>query len=154
VVGGRKSQEDIDAELRRDATATGALAAAQAKAAIPTLEAKEEAWAAIVERSDMPNAAQRSAIAGFTRVHDTALLEPFAGKYFAAAKDVWATRTHEIAQQIIVGLYPSRLTTQATLDATDEFLGTLDSDLASLRRLTLENRDGVARALRAQAADK
>ncbi len=154
VVGGRKAQPDIDAELERDATATGALAAAQAKAAIPTPEAKQQAWAAIVDRSDMPNAAQRSAIAGFTRVHDTALLEPFAAKYFAAAKDVWESRTHEIAQQIIVGLYPSRLTTQATLDATDEFLGTLDSDLASLRRLTLENRDGVARALRAQAADK
>ena len=102
----------------------------------------------------MPNAAPRSAIAGFTRVHDTNLLEPFAGKYFASAKDVWANRTHEIAQQIIVGLYPSRLTTQGTLAATDEFLATLDPDLASLRRLVLENRDGVARALRAQAADK
>ncbi|NJC22502.1 aminopeptidase N [Arthrobacter pigmenti] len=154
VVGGRKTQTDIDAELERDATATGALAAAQAKAAIPTAEGKAAAWAAIVESSDMPNAAQRSAIAGFTRVHDTSLLEPFAEKYFAAAKDVWATRTHEIAQQIIVGLYPSRLTNQSTLDATEAFLGTLDADLASLRRLTLENRDGVARALRAQAADR
>ncbi|MHA7245190.1 aminopeptidase N [Arthrobacter tecti] len=154
VVGGRKTQRDIDAELERDATATGALAAAHAKAAIPTAEGKAAAWAAIVESSDMPNAAQRSAIAGFTRVHDTALLEPFAEKYFAAAKDVWATRTHEIAQQIIVGLYPARQTNQATLDATEAFLGTLDTDLASLRRLTLENRDGVARALRAQAADK
>lgn len=153
VVGGHKGQPDIDAELERDATATGALAAAQAKAAIPTSDAKEKAWEAIVERSDMPNAAQRSAIAGFTRVHDTALLEPFASRYFASAKDVWEDRTHEIAQQIIVGLYPSRLTTQATLDATDEFLATLDADSASLRRLTLENRDGVARALRAQAAD-
>lgn len=154
VVGGRKDQRDIDAELERDATATGALAAAQAKAAIPTVAAKAEAWHAIVEKSDMPNAAQRSAIAGFTRVHDNALLEPFADKYFAAVKDVWANRTHEIAQQIVVGLYPSRLTTQSTLDATDAFLATLDSDLASLRRLTLENRDGVARALRAQAADR
>lgn len=154
VVGGRRGQEHIDAELERDATATGALAAAQAKAAIPTAEAKREAWAAIVERSDMPNAAQRSAIQGFTRVHDTALLEPFAQRYFSSAKDVWANRTHEIAQQIIVGLYPSRLTIQATLDATDEFLSTLDADLSSLRRLTLENRDGVARALRAQAADR
>ncbi len=154
VVGGRKGQSDIDSELERDATATGALAAAQAKAAIPTPEAKAEAWSAIVERSDMPNAAQRSAIAGFTRTHDTALLEPFSERYFASAKEVWASRTHEIAQQIIVGLYPSRLTTQATLDETDTFLASLDSDLASLRRLILENRDGVARALRAQAADK
>ncbi|WP_028278605.1 aminopeptidase N [Arthrobacter sp. H5] len=154
IVGGRMGQADIDAELERDATATGQLAAAQATAALPTAEGKANAWHAIVESSNMPNAAQRSAIAGFTRVHDTTLLELYADKYFAAAKQVWNERTHEIAQQIIVGLYPTRLTTQSTVDATDAFLDTLGSDNASLKRLTLENKDGIVRALRAQAVDK
>ena len=154
VAGGRMDAADIDAELERDATATGALAAAMARAAIPTPEAKAAAWEAIVERSDMPNAAQRSAIAGFMRVHDTDLLEPYAQKYFAAIRDVWAGRTHEIAQQIAVGLYPSRLTRQDTVDATDAFLAELGDDAPSLRRLVLENRDGVVRALKAQDADR
>ena len=153
VAGGRLGTGDIDAELERDATATGALAAAMARAAVPTAEAKAEAWEAIVERSDMPNAAQRSAIAGFMRVHDTALLEPYAAKYFEAIRDVWSSRTHEIAQQIAVGLYPARLTRQDTVDSTDAFLADLGQDAASLRRLILENRDGVVRALKAQAAD-
>ncbi|MBG6190553.1 aminopeptidase N [Arthrobacter sp. CAN_A212] len=154
VAGGRFGQSDIDAELERDATATGQLAAAQAKAAIPTAEAKADAWRSIVEQSDLPNAAQRSAITGFMRVHDPALLAPYVDKFFAAAPEVWASRTHEIAQQIIVGLYPSRLNTQDTLAKSMAFLSTLDADSTSLRRLVVESQDGIVRALKAQAVDR
>ncbi|WP_104053899.1 MULTISPECIES: aminopeptidase N [unclassified Arthrobacter] len=154
VAGGRLGEADIAAEAEKDATATGQLAAAMARAAIPTAEAKAAAWEAIVERTDMPNAAQRSAIVGFSRVHDSALLEPYAEKYFSSVREVWNTRTHEIAQQIVTGLYPSRLTTQATVDATDAFLESLGDEAPSLRRLILESRDGVVRALKAQAADR
>ncbi|TDK28267.1 aminopeptidase N [Arthrobacter crusticola] len=154
VAGGRYGQEKIDAELAADSTATGQLAAAQARAAVPTAEAKADAWSAIVERSDLPNAAQRSAIQGFTRVHDTALLEPYAAKYFDSVREVWDSRTYEIAQQIVVGLYPSRLVSQDTLERTDAFLAELGDEIPSLRRLILENRDGVQRALRAQAVDR
>ncbi|MFD1214600.1 aminopeptidase N [Arthrobacter sp. GCM10027362] len=154
VAGGRFGQPEIDAELKRDATATGQRAAALAKAAIPTAAAKAEAWHAVVVAGELPNAIQQSVIAGFNRVHDTALLEPYAEKYFAAARDVWASRTHEIAQQIVVGLYPSRLTSQATVELTDRFLDGLGNEIPALRRLVLENRDGVVRALKAQAADR
>ena len=54
----------------------------------------------------------------------------------------------------MVGLYPSLLTTQDTLDRTDSFLELLGDTSPSLRRLVLESRDGVVRALRAQAADR
>ncbi|WP_247829197.1 aminopeptidase N [Arthrobacter antioxidans] len=154
VVGGRAGEQEIDAELAKDSTATGELAAAAARAAVPTPEAKEAAWAALVDSADLPNAAQRSMIGGFTRVHDRSLLEPFVARYFASIQDVWATRTHEIAQQIVVGLYPSLLTTQDTLDRTDAFLAALGEESPSLRRLVLESRDGVVRALKAQAADR
>ncbi|MGW9405496.1 aminopeptidase N [Arthrobacter sp. NPDC055585] len=154
VAGGRMGEADIAAELERDATATGQLAAAGARAALPSDEAKAAAWDAIVVRSDLPNAAQRAAIGGFSRVHDTALLEPYAQRYFDSLREVWATRTHEIAQQIVVGLYPARLTTQETVDRTDAFLGSLGDEAPALRRLLLENRDGVVRALKAQAADR
>lgn len=154
VAGGRMAEPDITAELERDATATGQLAAAGARAALPSADAKAAAWDTIVVRSDLPNAAQRAAIGGFSRVHDTSLLEPYADRYFGALRDVWASRTHEIAQQIVVGLYPSRLTTQETVDRTDAFLDSLGDDAPALRRLLLESRDGVVRALKAQAADR
>ncbi|MFJ2508234.1 aminopeptidase N [Arthrobacter citreus] len=154
VAGDRMGEADIAAELERDATATGQLAAAGARAALPSAEAKAAAWEAIVVRSDLPNAAQRAAIGGFSRVHDTALLEPYAERYFDSLREVWATRTHEIAQQIVVGLYPARLTTQETVDRTDAFLNSLGDEAPALRRLLLENRDGVVRALKAQSADR
>ncbi|MET1087777.1 MAG: aminopeptidase N [Arthrobacter sp.] len=153
VVGGRRGQEGIDAELERDNTASGQNAAAQAKAAIPTPEAKAAAWESIVVKGELSNALQGSAVTGFMRVLDRSLLEPYSEKYFQAVPGIVETRTHALAQQIVVGLYPSLLTTQATVDRTDGFLASLPPESAALRRMMLENRDGVARALRARAAD-
>jgi aminopeptidase N len=153
VVGGRAGQDQIDAELARDNTATGQNAAALATAAIPTAEAKAAAWDSIVVRGTLSNALQGSAVNGFTRVLDTALLEPYAEKYFDAVPGIVRDRTHALAQQIVVGLYPAQLTTQATVDRTDAFLASLPEDSAALRRMMLENRDAVARALRARQAD-
>ncbi|WP_026533547.1 aminopeptidase N [Arthrobacter sp. H41] len=154
VAGGRYGPPEIEVELARDGTSAGQLAAATATAAIPTPEAKAAAWDSIVGRTDLPNATQRAAILGFTRVHHAALLEPYAATYFDSVQKVWATRTHEIAQQIVVGLYPSRLISAEALVQADAFLDRLGEDSPSLRRLILENRDGVQRALRAQAGDR
>ena len=154
VAGGRLGTEQISAELQSDPTATGQLAAAQARAALPTREAKEQAWASLVEQDDLPNATQRSVMAGFMRVHENALLEPFSARYFDAVRALWSTRSPEIAQQLVLGLYPARLTSLETLDRTDAFLAELGPESPSLRRLLLESRDGVRRALLAQAADR
>ena len=154
VVGGRAGEAEIDAEKARDDTATGRRAAAAARAARPTHEAKQEAWAAVVDADDLPNAVQASVIAGFGRVHDVELLKPFVEPYFTSIDHVWATRTNEIAQQIVVGLYPTLLADAETVRRTDDFLNKLNGDNAGLRRLTLENRDAVVRALRAQERDR
>jgi len=153
VAGGRMGQDGIDAELQRDNTSSGQNAAALAKAAIPTPEAKAAAWESIVVKGELSNALQGSAVSGFMRVHDRSLLEPYAEKYFEAVPGIVESRTHALAQQIVVGLYPALLTTQATIDRTDGFLAALPPGSAALRRMMLENRDGVARALRARAAD-
>ncbi len=153
VAGGRLGQAEVDAELERDHTQTGQLAAATASAAIPTAEAKQKVWDAVVVEGSLPNAAQRAAIAGFSRVHEQSLLEPFRSQYFAAIRSVWAEKSHEISSTIVNGFYPAHLVSQATIDATDAFLAELGEETPALRRLVLENRDGVLRALKAQAAD-
>lgn len=80
------------------------------------------------------------------------LLAPYAERFFTAVKDVWDSRSHEMAQQIAVGLYPSLQVSQETLDATDAWLESVQPS-AALRRLMSESRSGVERALKAQAAD-
>lgn len=91
-------------------------------------------------------------ISGFVQTDQRELLAPYTEKYFAAVKEAWDTRSHEIAQQIAIGLYPSIQVSQDTLDRTDTWLTTAEPN-AALRRLVSESRSGVERALRAQTAD-
>ncbi|WP_129840525.1 aminopeptidase N [Streptomyces sp. RFCAC02] len=149
---GRADEPEIAAELERDATSAGERHAAAARAARPTPEAKAEAWAQVVEGDSLPNALQEAVIGGFVQTDQRELLAPYTEKYFAALKDVWASRSHEMAQQIAVGLYPAAQAERATLEVTDAWLATAEPS-AALRRLVTESRAGVERALRAQAAD-
>ncbi|GAA2782829.1 aminopeptidase N [Kitasatospora sp. CM 4170] len=150
---GRADEAAIAAELERDNTAAGQEHAATCRAALPTAEAKAEAWASVVESDKLTNYVQEAVIAGFQQADQRELLAPYAAKYFAAVKGVWETRSHEISQQIIVGLYPSLQVEQATLDATDAWLAAAEPAPA-LRRQVIEARAGVERALKAQAADR
>ncbi|RKN37634.1 aminopeptidase N [Streptomyces hoynatensis] len=149
---GRADEPEIAAELARDATAAGERHAATARAARPTAEAKAAAWAEVVEGDRLPNAVQEAVIGGFVQADQRELLAPYTAKYFAALKGVWESRSHEMAQQVAVGLYPSIQATRETLEATDAWLATAEPT-AALRRLVTEARAGVERALRAQAAD-
>ncbi|MEW2524797.1 aminopeptidase N [Streptomyces sp. NPDC047071] len=143
----------IDAEYERDRTAAGERHAAAARAARPTPEAKAAAWASVVESDALPNAVQEAVISGFVQTEQRELLAPYAEKYFGAVKAVWESRSHEMAQQVAVGLYPSVQVSAATLEATDAWLASAEPS-AALRRLITESRAGVERALRARAADK
>ncbi|WP_269853986.1 aminopeptidase N [Streptomyces sp. RPT161] len=150
---GRADAAAIDAELARDATAAGERHAATARAARPTAEAKAAAWQSVVESDKLPNAVQEAVIGGFVQTDQRELLAPYTEKYFAAVKQAWETRSHEMAQQIVVGLYPTLQVSQETLDATDAWLDSAEPN-AALRRLVVESRAGVERALRAQRADR
>ena len=152
VAAGKASEADIDAELARDDTAAGRRNAASALAARPTLEAKREAWASVVEHDDLPNALQTAVIGGFSQLGQEELLAEFVEPYFSSLTSIWASRTNETAQSIAVGFYPTLLAGEDLLRRTDAWLESTDAP-ASLRRLVLESRDGVARALRAQTRD-
>ncbi|GAA1958571.1 aminopeptidase N [Kitasatospora viridis] len=152
VATGRAGDAAIDAELARDNTATGQERAASCRAARPTAEAKAEAWASVVDSDTLTNYVQDAVIGGFQVGDQRELLAPYTAKYFDSLKAVWESRSHEIAQQIIVGLYPVYQVSQATLDATDAWLAAADPAPA-LARLVIESRAGIERALRAQAVD-
>ncbi|MCX5557735.1 aminopeptidase N [Streptomyces sp. NBC_00038] len=149
---GRYDEAEITAEYERDKTAAGERHAATARAARPTEEAKAEAWAQVVESDKLPNAVQEAVIGGFVQTGQRELLAPYTDKFFAVVKDIWDSRSHEIAQQIAVGLYPSIQVSEETLAKTDAWLASAEPN-AALRRLISESRSGVERALRAQAAD-
>jgi aminopeptidase N len=142
----------IDAEARLDPTAAGKRNAAAAAAARPQAAVKEAAWQQVVEDDTLANITTRSIVGGFARPGQGDLLAPFTARYFEAISGVWERRSSEVAQTVVIGLYPSWDVSQAGLDAADRFLADPDVPPA-LRRLVLEGRAGVERSLRARAAD-
>ncbi|MCW2674242.1 MAG: aminopeptidase Metallo peptidase [Frankiales bacterium] len=152
VVLGAAGEDEIEAELEKDPTAAGQRHAAACRAARPSAEAKAAAWASVIVSDELPNAVQAAVISGFVNVEHAALLEPYVEPYFAAVGDIWATRTAEMAQNIVIGLYPTLLVSPAVVARTDAYLAGSDVPPA-LARLLLEGRDGVNRALRARARD-
>jgi aminopeptidase N len=113
---------------------------------------KESAWEEVIEDDTLPNVTARSMVGAFVRPGQHELLQPFSAKYFGAISGVWERRSSEVAQTVVIGLYPSWDISEAGLDAADSFLA--DPDVPpSLRRLVLEGRAGVERALRARAFD-
>ncbi len=153
VAARQATESDVDSELERDNTAAGQQHAAACLAARPTSAAKHEAWSQLIDRDDLPNAMQEKTIAGFVQPDQRELLAPFVDRYFAVISDIWANRTNESAKRLVVGFYPSLIVEPSTLARTDRFLAQ-EAIAPALRRLVLEGRDLVARALCAQAYDR
>ncbi|HME17981.1 MAG TPA: aminopeptidase N [Mycobacterium sp.] len=142
----------IDAEVQRDPTAAGRRQAAQAAAARPQLAVKEKAWSQVIEDDTLPNITARSIIGGFVEPGQAELLKPFTERYFAAIRGVWQRRSSEVAQTVVIGLYPSLDISDDGIAAADRFLA--DPELPpALRRLVLEGRAGIERSLRARRFD-
>ncbi|WP_327252766.1 aminopeptidase N [Streptomyces sp. NBC_01244] len=150
---GAIGEEVIAAELARDDTASGKRHQVRCLAARPSAAVKDQAWAAVVESDALSNALVEATIAGMQRSSQRALLAPYTGRYFDVIERIWADRSIQIGMDVVRGLYPSLQDSQETLSATDDWLSAHADAAPALRRLVLESRDDLARALRAQACD-
>ena len=143
----------IDAELTRDPTAAGRRHAAAASAARPRADVKHRAWREVIEDDTLANITARSIITGFVHPGQAQVLAPYTKHYFDAISAVWERRSSEVAQTVVIGLYPSWDVSTEGLAAADWFLGGLHVP-PPLRRLVVEGRAGVERALNARACDR
>lgn len=150
---GAIGEEVLAAELARDDTASGKRHQVRCMAARPSAAVKDQAWAAVVESDALSNALVEATIAGMQQSSQRGLLAPYAEPYFAVIERIWADRSIQIGMDVVRGLYPSLQDSQATVDATDVWLDAHADAAPALRRLVLESRDDLARALRAQACD-
>ncbi|QKJ19328.1 aminopeptidase N [Microbacterium hominis] len=153
AAGGAVTTADIDAALAADNTAKGGEFAAQAKAALPTAEAKQATWDALVGKDDLPNTIVRSAALGFVHPAGRDLLAAFVPAYFDMLLPIWESRTYKIAEYLVAGLYPAPLADLALRDATRAWLEAHADAAPALRRLVAENLAGVERALAVQERD-
>ena len=157
VGAGAAGEEEIAAEAERDRTTTGTERAAQARAAVPTPEAKRAAWDALVTDATLPNETQVKMLRGLTDVDRAPqLLMPFIAEYVAQVDTIWSSRTFHMAENLLDSLWSP---TTVGLEGCDP-VGALEGWLAShtdapaaLRRIVAENLDTTRRVARVQARE-
>jgi aminopeptidase N len=157
---GQATAGELDAELARDTTASGRAGHATALAARPDAAVKAAAWDAAVRGTALSNQLLSATIAGFNTA-PAALLDPFVEPYFECLESVWAERSIEIASRIVRGLFPAGrdLDSLGTLPdehavvvGADTWLAAHPAAAHALRRIIIEQRSHLHRALTAQAA--
>jgi aminopeptidase N len=150
---GAATEAELDAELASDNTTSGNLAYQSAKAAIPNAEAKAYAFNTVMSQ-DAQTSVRSALVAGFQRPIQRHLLEPFVDLYFESLLSEWESKSYEGAAKFVIGMYPSWIISQVTLDKTNAWLNGVGKDApAVLRKLVKESQDGVIRALKVQALD-
>ncbi|MFF7543215.1 aminopeptidase N [Streptomyces canus] len=153
TVWGLADEKALAAELARDDTASGKRHQVRCLAARPSEAVKAQAWAQVVESDALSNALAEATISGFNQPSQRNLLEPYSEKYFAVIERIWQDRSIQIAMNTVSGLFPSLQDPRTTLDAADAWLAAHEDAAPALRRLVLEGRDDLARALRGQECD-
>lgn len=149
VALGDADEPEIAAALAEDDSSTGHLAAVQARAMIPTPEAKAEAWDNIVS-GDLTNLELRHTVMGFHDVHHAALLAPYVNTYFNEIDELWSASSFETAETLALGLFPMWAISEQTAHET---ITTANStNHSGLQRILTELHDDVRRALAARAA--
>jgi aminopeptidase N len=155
---GLATEQELDAELARDTTASGRAGHATALAARPEATVKAAAWDAAVRGRELSNQLLSATIAGFNTAPEE-LLDPFVEPYFACLESVWAERSIEIASRIVRGLYPAvrdlgtagNPEDHPVVARTDRWLADHPDAPRALRRIVIEQRSHLHRSLTAQA---
>ncbi|WP_434620934.1 aminopeptidase N [Arthrobacter sp. A5] len=168
---GNATASELDAELARDPSSSAQAGHRKAMSARPLAEVKEQVWREAVLETGLSNTLLSAAIDGFM-LAPPELLAPFVERYFDMIADVWAARSIELSSRIVRGLYPAAQdmavqdsaeqhagSSQAPLQhpvvlRTDRWLTANDHAPAALRRIILEQRDHLLRALRVQEAGR
>jgi aminopeptidase N len=146
---GRAGDDQIDAELARDATDAGRRHAAASRAAIPDAEHKDAAWRLLSESEELGHEGVFAVAAAFGQAEHAALLTPYAALYFEALPDLWASRGDHLKRVLADGLFPYASAAPELLARIDAFLAAAPRDPA-LVRILVERRDTVERALRSR----
>ncbi|WP_445524564.1 aminopeptidase N [Streptomyces cyslabdanicus] len=150
---GVADEKALAAELARDDTASGKRHQVRCLAARPSADVKARAWEQVVDSDALSNALVEATIAGFGQASQRELLAPYASRYFEAIERVWTERSIQIGMDVVQGLFPALQDSPGTVEAADAWLSAHEGAAPALRRLVLEARDDLARALRGQACD-
>ena len=107
-----------------------------------------------MDRDELSNHMQVATMRTFWRYEPEQLdvTQPYIAKFFDAVGDVWRQRSMDSAQTFTELLFPATVVSAETVALVDRYLAE-QAPQPALRRMLVEARDTVARALRARAYD-
>ncbi|GAA3903088.1 aminopeptidase N [Microbacterium invictum] len=144
---GHTTVADAAAELAADPSSKGRTSHRTVLAARPDAQVRADAWRSAWDDQTLTNDELDATIAGIRAGGRRDLVATLDADYYARIGDVWSQRSIEIARRLVRGLFPA----SDTLDDADAWLAANAHAPASLRRIVIEQRDGLARDLRVRA---
>ncbi len=145
---GRAGTADIDAELAKDETDSGARHAAACRAARPDPDAKAQAWRLLTE-TELPVDSVQEIAGAFYQAEQADLLGPYAARYLQILPGLWAARGGHLRVRLGEALFPRTAAGPELLAQIDALLA--DGHDPGLVRVLIEQRDLVERALASRA---
>lgn len=153
VERGAATVAEVEAELAKDKSADGEKAAAFGRAASPDAATKEAAWK-LATTTDLSNHIQLQTLSGFNRPSQRHLTAGYVDKFFDHALDYWNSHTYEFGKQYTALAFPLYQVSDETMKKVEAWLTGVGKDAPTgLHRAISEQRDALARALKAQAKD-
>jgi len=150
---GEATKKAIQGELEKDPTDMGQRNAAQARAALPTPEAKALAWKEATQNPDIPLKTREALVLGFWQPFQEDVLAPYATRYFEEVPSFWQKFGPDEAIVLTRRLFPRLFVKEDVLQAAERLLQ--DSKLSyEARRILMEGKDEIQRALKAMACDE
>jgi aminopeptidase N len=135
----------IDAALGRDPSASGRNHAAQARASIPSADAKEAAWLLLMQPSELSAYELYATAEGFFDPRQTALTAGYVPRYFAEIGATAEFRSGWVLGGVATKAFPSTAATPETVQLAEQ---TLSRDLAApVRRALVDATDRLRRAV-------
>ena len=141
---------EIDEALARDQTMSGQLGALTARAAIPTEQAKADAWADLTTNRERSNYELIAIAAGFWGPQDLTLVEPYVARYFGDVPPMTAWLGEDALSRVASMAYPSRFVSAETLELSRAALA---GDLQQgVRRSIVDQQSELEEALASRRA--
>jgi aminopeptidase N len=142
---------EIDAELARDKSSEGSVHATRCRAALPTAEAKERAWALITADADVSNYELYAACEGFWHPSQSEVTAPYVDRYFAEIAGTEKLRSGWVLSRSVLLAFPTgfvddAVVAKATAIAADESVS------AIVRRSISDGADDLKRAVAVRQA--
>ncbi|MCX4509700.1 aminopeptidase N [Streptomyces sp. NBC_01619] len=151
AVLGATDEAEIAAELDRDPSATGREGAARCRAALPTPEAKAEAWSRLFESDDLSNYLFAATAQGFWQPEQADLVREYVPRFYPAAVAVADRRGPAIAEAVGRNAFPLHAVDEETLRLGETCLRDATMIPVLHRKLT-DQLDDLRRALSARSA--